>query len=56
MLTSRNVRILTGDRDSVAAGQYGVVLFCTFVGAETCLAEIDAGRKHAAYEPYVPQR
>jgi len=34
----------------------GVVLFRTLIDDEARFAEIDAARKHAACEPYVPQR
>ena len=57
VLTGPNTGILNGGPRQVwSPTAHGVVLFRTLVDDETRFAEIDAGRKHAACEPYIPQR
>ncbi len=57
VLVGPNTGILNGGPRQVwSPTTRGVVLFRTLVDDETRFAEIDAGRKHAACEPYIPQR
>jgi uncharacterized membrane protein len=57
VLVGPNTGILNdGPRQVWSPTTHGVVLFRTLVDDETRFAEIDAGRKHAACESYIPQR